>query len=78
VAEPTTKISPQALARLMTLPGSLKANFGVAATQSEIVSALVHGITVAQLAGMVNGYHRYTSLPDSGGADDEGDPTGPR
>jgi hypothetical protein len=43
------------------LPTALKRDFGLRARQEDIVGALVHGITVPQLAGMLMEYERYTA-----------------
>lgn len=65
MAESTTGISSVALQRLKTLPRLLKEQYGVSATQEEITSALVHGTTVAQLAGMLVEYNRYKAVADA-------------
>jgi hypothetical protein len=56
-----TKIDAKAKARLPWLCRSVQADFCVKATQEEVLSALVLGATVPQLAGLLLGYRKATA-----------------
>ena len=57
----TTRISALAQDRLQELKTALKADFGMQASYEDIASALIHGATVAQSAGMLLAYNMYTA-----------------
>lgn len=61
MAPPNTKIDPAAKQRLSYLKARVQADFGVPATHQQIVSALVLGTSVPQLAGTLLGYHKDTA-----------------
>lgn len=61
MAKTTTHINSAAKDRLPWLCASVKADFSVVANQEDVVSALVLGTTVPQLAGILLGYHRATA-----------------
>lgn len=62
MAQPTTRISSVAQAKLGELQAVLRAEFGLQASYEEIASALIYGATVPQLAGMLMAYNKATSL----------------
>jgi hypothetical protein len=61
MAKTTTKIDSAAKDRLPWLCAAVKADFSVVANQDDVVSALVLGTTVPQLAGILLGYHKATA-----------------
>jgi hypothetical protein len=61
MATPNTKIDPIAKQRLPHLKARVQADFGVPATHQQIVSALVLGTSIPQLAGTLLGYHQDTA-----------------
>jgi hypothetical protein len=60
-----TRISPLAQERLPELKAALQADFGLQASNGDIASALIHGATVAQAAGMLLGYNMYTAREEN-------------
>jgi hypothetical protein len=61
MATPNTKIDPAAKQRLLHLKARVQRDFGVSATHQQIVSALVLGTSIPQLAGTLLGYHKDTA-----------------
>jgi hypothetical protein len=59
MASLNTKIDPVARSHLAALKARLLAEFGERASNEDIVSALVLGTTVPQLAGTLKGYHKH-------------------
>lgn len=57
----TTKIDSTAKDRLPWLCAAVKANYSVVANQEDVVTALVLGTSVPQLAGILMGYHKDTA-----------------
>lgn len=70
MATPNTKIDAAAKQRLIHLKARVQADFGVSATHQQIVSALVLGTSIPQLAGTLLGYHKDTAPADD---DQEGE-----
>jgi hypothetical protein len=60
----TTRISALAQIRLGELKAALQAEFGLQANHGEIASALIHGTTVPQVAGMLIAYNMHTAQPE--------------
>lgn len=71
MAKPTTKIDAAALKHLASLQANTQAEFGIPATYQHIVSALVLGTTVPQLAGILLDYHKQTAHAIDEGSEDE-------
>jgi hypothetical protein len=61
MAKTSTKIDTVAKARLPWLCASVQSEFSLVATQEDVVSALVLGTSVPQLAGLLLGYQRATA-----------------
>jgi hypothetical protein len=64
MAEVETKsaqLHPLTKERLSELRTALKSDEGITATEGDIIGALVHGNTVAQLVALLPVYKRYTS-----------------
>ncbi|MFI4991119.1 MAG: hypothetical protein ACHQHO_09455 [Solirubrobacterales bacterium] len=61
MATTSTKIDTVAKERLPWLCNSVQSEYSLVATQEDVVSALVLGTPVAQLAGLLLSYHRTTS-----------------
>jgi hypothetical protein len=62
----TARVHPAVRERLDELPAALQKEFGVSAGPEEIVGALLHGVTLGQLAGMLDAFHRYTAVYETG------------
>jgi hypothetical protein len=58
MAQPNIRISPLAQDELKKLKTALKSGFGIKANNEDIASALIHGTSVPQLAGMLLAYNR--------------------
>jgi len=67
---PNIKIDQAAKERLSHLQARIQADFGVPATQQQIVSALVLGTSIPQLAGTLLGYYKDTA-PSGAGQDNK-------
>jgi hypothetical protein len=61
MAQPNTRISELAQEKLRELKTALKAEFGLQASNEDIASALIHGATVGQSAGMLLAYNMHTA-----------------
>jgi hypothetical protein len=70
MATPNTKIDPAAKQRLSYLKTHVQADFGVPTTHQQIVSALVLGTSIPQLAGTLLGYYKDTA-PSEGDRENE-------
>ena len=57
----TARVHPLVRQRLDDLQAALQREFGQTTGPEEIVAALLHGITLPQLAGMLNTFARYTA-----------------
>lgn len=58
----SARVHPLVRQRLDDLPSALQKEFGLSAGPEEIVGALLHGITLGQLAGMLMVFNRYTAV----------------
>lgn len=65
MAQPNTRISALAQEKLRELKSALKADFGLQASNEDIVSALIHGATAAQSAGMLLAYNMHTAREEN-------------
>jgi hypothetical protein len=61
MAQANTRISGSAQERLGELKAALRAEFGLQASYGDIASALIHGTTVPQSAGMLIAYTKDTA-----------------
>lgn len=61
MAQKNVRLDPLIENRPKELKAVLKADFGLSATQEEIVAALIHGTTPAQLAGMLVAFNRHAA-----------------
>lgn len=65
-AEPkSAQLHPLTKERLAELKTALQSDEGITATEGDIIGALVHGNTVAQLVALLPVYKRYTSKHQS-------------
>lgn len=62
----TARVHPLVQQRLAELQSALQREFGIAAGPEEIVGALLHGVTLGQLSGMIAVFNRYTAAYDGG------------
>jgi hypothetical protein len=58
----TARVHPLVQQRLSDLPTALQKEFGIEAGAEKIVGALLHGTTLAQLAGMIQVFNRYITV----------------
>lgn len=63
---PNVRVHPLAHEDLKRLQAGLEADEGVKARHEDIVSALVHGVTVPQAAGMLSAFNRYAAAAAAG------------
>jgi hypothetical protein len=56
-----TRVTAEAQLRLKELQTALQSQFGQKATTEDVASALICGITVPQLAGMLIAYNQATA-----------------
>jgi len=62
----TARVHPLVQQRLDELQTALQREFGLTAGPEEIVGALLHGITLGQLSGMIAVVNRYTAAYEAG------------
>lgn len=61
-----TRVTPEAQLRLKELQNALQREFGQKASTEDVASALICGITVPQLAGMLIAYNLDTATGVTG------------
>jgi hypothetical protein len=59
------RVHPLTKERISELKTALQSDEGVVVNEDDIIGALVHGNTVAQLVGLLPVYKRYTSKHES-------------
>ena len=65
----TVRLDPLVEDRPKRLKDAVKADFGLSTSGEQIVASLLHGITTAQLAGMLMAFNKWAAEQGEGTAD---------